>query len=540
MIQDFKQYSNISLEVQLAWEVMTCRAMRSTYDDKEHPCHWFNSHYGPYPAYDLIGDLPHPSATGEKEPSGIEALCVGERYQVPELMSGCRKAPIMTIGINPNLTAYYPSVDGATWCYPYFDNIGQYAYYFRHRAVCQERFSVDFIRENIIPGTEIVAEEDGKVVKTELSSETGGVNLTIEYNGKSQYTMRLESGYKILFDPYDHKGFAKGEKIAGKIALKPNTKVTLYREPVGYYKQFQSIFDTFKKYAGSEIEKLPLCMGEDVCQGDMVACASPGWGKWFTDNALNGIMKECVHKRKWLVIQLLQTNPQLIVFAGQSAFSMFYSLLKDYIHTDLDLESDTYELLKATIGDPISLKIDIGNGYSPLKSRIVISPHFSYHDNFRPQSRFTKEEWETYSQEYPQSFTKLNHLVKSSGDGLRKLIFMDGKDPTEEEVGSSVWQILQDHLYDAKDMIARIILDEYNSGTLTIEGEHFKRNEGPCNFCINELFTFKEGCPYGKIGTDKKRYEKILQVSEGIFNIYEGHIDRKGSIVSDQEKKGLL
>jgi len=39
-----------------------------------------------------------------------------------------------------------------------------------------------------------------------------------------------------------------------------------YREPVGYYKQFQNIFDTFKKYAGPEIEKLPLRMGEDVCQ----------------------------------------------------------------------------------------------------------------------------------------------------------------------------------------------------------------------------------------------------------------------------------
>jgi hypothetical protein len=258
-----------------------------------------------------------------------------------------------------------------------------------------------------------------------------------------------------------------------------------------------------------------------------VACASPGWGKWFTDNALNGITQECVYKRKWLVTQLLQTNPHLIVFAGQSAFFMFYGLLKDYIHTDLDLGSDTYELLKATINDPILLKIDIGNGYPPLESRIAISPHFSYHDNFRPQSRFTKEEWETYSKEYPQSFIKLDRVVKSVADGSRKLIFIDGSDaPTEAEVGPEVWQILQDHLYDAEDMIARIILDEYNKGTLTIEGEHFKRNEGPCNFCVNELFAFKEGCPYGKIGTDKKRYEKILQASESIFNIDEERIDR--------------
>lgn len=539
MIQNFKQYSDISLEVQLAWEVMTCRAMRSTYDNKGHPCHWFNNHYGPYPAYDWIGDLPQPSATGEQKPSEFEALCVGERYQVPEMMSGCRKAPIMTIGINPNLTAYYPTVEGATWCYPNFDNIGQYAYYFRHRAVCQERFSVEFIRDNIIPGTEIVAEEDGKVVKTELSLETGGVNLTIQYKGHSQQIMRLEPGYKILFSSYDHKGlsngFYKGDKIAGKIALKPNTKTMLIRETVGYYQQFQSIFETFKTKAGSEIEKLPLCMGEDVCQGDMVACASPGWGKWFTDNALKGIVQECISKRRWMVTQLFQTKPRLIVFAGQSAFCMFYDLMKDYIYTDLSLKSDTYELLKATIDNPILLKIDTDNGDTLLESRIVISPHFSYPDNFRPQSRFTKEEWETYSQEYPQSFIKLDRVVKSTDDGLGKLIFFDGSDaPTETEVEPEVWKILQEHFYDVKDMIARIILDEYKSGALSIEGEHFKRNEGPCNFCVNELFTFKEGCPYRKIGTDKKRYEQILQAIEGILNIDEGILERKGSIVNDQ------
>jgi hypothetical protein len=194
MSKEFLEGRGLALEVRLSWEVMTCRALRSTYDAKNHPCQWFNQHYGPYPAYDWIRDLPAPDGAEEKETGPVKARCAGERFQVPELMSGCRKAPIMTIGINPNLTAYYPSVDGATWCYPYFDNIGQYAYYFRHRAVCQERFTLDFIKENIVPGTAVIAERGGKLEKAEISPETGGVNLTLSYEDESVTTLRLAPG----------------------------------------------------------------------------------------------------------------------------------------------------------------------------------------------------------------------------------------------------------------------------------------------------------------------------------------------------------
>ena len=517
MSQDFKKARGLSPEVQLAWEVMTCRALRSTYDAEDHPCHWFNNHYGPYPAYDWLEGLPGPGVQ-EEEQKEIPALCMGERFQVPELMSGCRKAPIMTIGINPNLTAYYPSVDGATWCYPYFENIAQYAYYFRHRAVCQEHFSVDFIRENIIPGSEIIAADAGKVVKTELSLETGGINLIIQYKDKPQQTLRLDRGYKILSSPYDPKGFAKGEKIAGKVQLKPNTQTTLYRQPVGYYKRFRTIFDTFKQLAG--LQTLPLQMGEDVCQADMVACASPGWDKWFTNTALEGITRECVHKRKWLVLQLLQTNPAVIVFSGMSAFSMFYGLMKEYIHTALDLSSDTFELLKACITSDITLEIDMGKGQDPLRARVAISPHFSYDDNFKPQSRFTHEEWKKYAEQYPEAFKILEPKAVYNSDQTRRVIYMVGPDtPTEAQVGPEVWKILQEHLYNAGELIAHVMLSEYEKGRLQVAGEHFRRNEGHCKYCVNELFTFNEGCPYGKIGEDMARAQSILKVSAAILDL---------------------
>ena len=120
---NFSESVNIPLEVRLAWQVMSCRAMRSTYESNNHSCHWFNKHYGPYPAFSLVDDLPCIDEPVRDDAVDHDGLCVGMRYQIPEIMSGCRKAPIMTIGINPNLTAYYPSRDGATWCYPYFDDI---------------------------------------------------------------------------------------------------------------------------------------------------------------------------------------------------------------------------------------------------------------------------------------------------------------------------------------------------------------------------------------------------------------------------------
>ena len=143
--------ATLPIEVQLAWETMTCRGMRATYDGSASPCSWFNEHYGPYPAFSFRTD-PSPDA-GPGERRTETSQCVGNRYNVPELMSGCRKAPIMTTGINPNLTAYQSNVRGATWCYPYFDDIGKYAHYFRFRTVNQERFNIDFVREYTLPGT---------------------------------------------------------------------------------------------------------------------------------------------------------------------------------------------------------------------------------------------------------------------------------------------------------------------------------------------------------------------------------------------------
>ncbi len=521
--EDIKQ----PVEVQLAWEVMTCRALRTTYERKNHPCQWFNDHYGPYPAYDWIADFPKKSLAEGKKRVLKNVMCVGQRFQLPELMSGCRKAPIMTIGINPNLTAYWPGVDGATWCYPYFDDIGQYAHYFRYRSIYHERFSLEFIKANVVPGTEVVAKADGYISKMHRSKQTNAIFLTLDYEGHEDEELDLDGDYEIFFDSAragqpNPTAFKKGDVIAARIDLKEGVETEIYQETVGYYNRFRSIFDRFKELVDDELASVNLCMAEDVCQADMVACASPGWGKFFEDEVLKGIERECVARRGWLVMQLLQTRPRVIVFSGKSAFDMFHNLLGDAIEPPVDLSLDTYELLLLCRNQGYYLKVaDAGLSFD---SRIVISPHFSYPDNFKPQCRFTMEEWQAFSQAYPQAAEKLKPVTRDNYIKSRKLVFIkDEEAPHQNEIDPAAWEELISRYYDTMNLIAEVLQQEYQAGQIVLDKKlgHFVRTPGPCRFCKNALFSFPEGCAYGKVDPHRLRVptpeENVKQAARALL-----------------------
>jgi len=121
-----QQPSNLATEVDVVWECMTCRGMRNYYEQDGHPCKWFHQ-YGPYHAYDVADE------ESLKDPQGyLSAHYAGRRYQIPELLSGCRKAPIMSVGLNPNLRAADPRHKDRI--YPYLDSVQQYAKHFRYRT----------------------------------------------------------------------------------------------------------------------------------------------------------------------------------------------------------------------------------------------------------------------------------------------------------------------------------------------------------------------------------------------------------------------
>jgi hypothetical protein len=134
-----KRYFELTPEEAIVWEAMTCRGQRNYYEDANHPCRWFHQ-FGPFHAYDVDDE------ESLIEPEGyLKAFYVGERYQIPEILSGCRKAPLMSIGLNPNLRA----VTQPYRIYPYFDNIQQYANHFRYRTTFKYRVEQTFYDDHI-------------------------------------------------------------------------------------------------------------------------------------------------------------------------------------------------------------------------------------------------------------------------------------------------------------------------------------------------------------------------------------------------------
>src|SRR6266849_6810194 len=123
------------LEVELVFQVRECHTCSFFFPKAPAP-----QPYGPYPSYDFDSNTPK-TASPKGNPMAfpwVKGTTSPPSFPDPEVMDGCRKAPIMTIGINPNLTAFAPGQMGAAWCYPNFsddqeaDLWAKYAYYYRY------------------------------------------------------------------------------------------------------------------------------------------------------------------------------------------------------------------------------------------------------------------------------------------------------------------------------------------------------------------------------------------------------------------------
>lgn len=115
-------------EVELVYEVMPCNALRTAQEPtgKPHPCTYFRK-WGTYHSYDYSEYGPPP------EPGVVHlSQYVGRATMLPELLSGCRKAPIMAVGINPNMPGWWSTRRSSLS--PMFDDYKQYAHYFRYRS----------------------------------------------------------------------------------------------------------------------------------------------------------------------------------------------------------------------------------------------------------------------------------------------------------------------------------------------------------------------------------------------------------------------
>lgn len=497
---------SLPVEVQLAWEIMTCKAMRETYDEEAQPCRYFNKHFGPYLAYDW---LPESSEKMEDETTGrqIQVKTNGARYSVPALCGGCRKAPLMTIGINPNMASWQLNTDGSSWAYPFFDNISEFATYYRYQTIYQEKFDLNFIEEFVDSASVVKASKSGVINDIQYNTAQDGFEITLLYDGDSVET-KIEQPRQAVVLVDKKQRFNAADLLAGIIKLPIGQNTTITQEPVGYHIQFASIFDKAKAKLIAD-GKIPsdadLHTGEDVLLGDMVACASPGWtasSGGVPEEYRDNIIKACCTDKGWLALQFQQTNPAIIVFSGTSAFSMFQKsfagiMFSPEFPSDL---SGPYSWLRFTLNNKVMMTTE--EGATPV--RIIISPHFSYKVNFTPCYAFTVKEWNAFKTTWPAQATLLNGKPSSG----QVLISLSNPNATQEKMGSA-WPDLYKQYIDPCEMIADIIVDEFNIGSVSYDEEtkHFSRTDGSCMFCQNQLFMVGQGCPYGKDRVATKSYE---------------------------------
>jgi len=526
----------LPIEVQLVNNVKNCRT-----------CQWFwggTPPYGNFPVFDWNEDFPEEIRNQKQTTESVtkpvlKVKACGQGQVDPGIMHGCRKAPIMTVGINPNMTSYFSSSSGARWCYPKFSKNARYAYYYRHHNVYQESLDLNFIKENVVKGTAIIAKNDGWLLDADRSSDHRWLLLTIQYAGEDKkreievawtddlrFVVFVDRSHKV--DP-DKFGFLKGDIIGGKIEGLEKEDVQLYENSTGYYQRYVYVLEAFKKLIGGDMSNAPLSIAEDVAQHDMIACASPGWSSKY-DIPTEKITKNCVVDHGYLVSQLIQSKPSVIVIVGGSSLKMFAQVfapfMKDldyqYITTDSKGNStkeikEIYQLLKETTEREKFIHIKIDN--YELKSRIVISPHFSYSSNFVEQSRLSESAWQAFESDFSEDVKILNkekRIKTNSWNDITPIQIYGKDDKIKKKLSVAAWNVLMAYYYDPLLMLAKALEQEYNANRLIFDKKikHLKRPEGSCQFCVNELWKFPDGCPYGKekeTPLNESKQKKIIQ-----------------------------
>lgn len=312
--------SQLPTEVELVYEVMPCNAMRVAQGRPgwPHSCSYFRD-WGTYHSYDYTFER----APGE---AGIlhSSEYVGKRALLPELVSGCRKAPIMAVGINPNLPAWWQSKRNSV--YPHFDDYRQYAHYFRYRAIH----------------------------KLELSDA--------DYERFSQGIEDEPLGDEELEVPTDDEG-------RRPIALRPQAQKM--------YEAYEDILLRLAEAAGWEDHS--LAVGEDLSYGNMVACPS---AKWVTRPAgdlpvmsraqLKGIVCECFRERSYFLRQLFQSLPRvLLVFSRSTARAFIGEMRERFVEGDPHPD----ESLEALRSRTVRLEYGSASDGAPLGARVIFAPH---------------------------------------------------------------------------------------------------------------------------------------------------------------------
>jgi hypothetical protein len=516
------------LEVDLVYTVRTCGTCEFFW-----PADPATQTYGPYPMFDFKTNFPN----GNDPPAGqnsfvwLKGKTRAATFPDAEVADGCRKAPIMTIGINPNLTAFGPNRMGTSWAYPSFsndagtDSWAKYAYYYRYRSIYQEHFDLVFVQPFLLPDGQVKADKAGVMLDSTRPNDVPAYDIHVQYDGDATLTpIHLpgklgEPRYVVLVNKDSR--FKKGDLLAARLDVPAARDCDVFAQPIGYYTQMLPVLDRFTKFIrGKGHADANLQVGEDVTQLDMVACASPHWGPdWLggTNSAVNTIISNCVKKNAWAMKQMLQTRPAILFLVGQASWNMFRQAFPNLIHATPPLpafpEDGAYTLLRLMTEKECWFKISTtieGVAYN-LSTRLIVTPHFSYSVNFLPQFRMSPQTFAAFQGNYPQiaamfqtdkdRFDFVEPKSGYIGIGIRKnqaAVLAEIK-----QMSSAASAELMKVYYNPHAIMVQVLEGMFINGQLTYTNGGAKpgyltRSDGPCSFCDNSLWKFPKGCPYNK------------------------------------------
>jgi hypothetical protein len=234
---------------------------------------------------------------------------------------------------------------------------------------------------------------------------------------------------------------------------------------------------------------------------DMVGCASPGWGKNL-DIPRERIADNCVNRNRYMVEQLIQSKPRLVLIVSNSSLSMFADgFTKACGKIDLDFKDrDIFDLLEETCEQRRT--ITWHDGMTTFTSRLIATPHFSYATNFEEQSRFSIDAWEIFNHQYPADTEVLVNNKRVSireGENFMSVMVCREGDEIQNSISATAWKLLMDYHYNPYALISDALIAEQETFPLITDKEagHLDRAPGGCSFCVNEKWIFTEGCDYG-------------------------------------------
>jgi hypothetical protein len=517
------------IEVKLVYQVLSCGTCKFFWPDDKH-----QAPYGPYSAFDFDVNFPYEAA----RPSGAAtAPWTLGRTRPPafpnaEVIDGCRKSPIMTIGINPCLTAFSPGQSGTACAYPNFasdnntDAWTKYAWYYRYRTVYQEKISFDLAEKFMLPEGQIIALHDGKIVSATRADNNPSWSIAIRYAGFPSDTIITLPGttgdfpYMLFFDTHaPYNSFKAGDVLAGKVAVPEGIQAEVLQQEQGYYTQFVPTLKKFEDYLRSKGHpNASLLYGEDVSALDMVACASPHWSEEFLGSQMQTIVDNCTTRNAWVVKQFVQSRPAVLFIVSEASWDMFNRVFGKFVDPGKISASpadQSYTLLRETTkpDDPVYVSFDLTIDGIPYKSktRLVITPHFSYNTNFYPQYRLSPQDLAAVSAlpEFQTAITPANGFTIMDADPAHPLYYREIQLQPSTAAASRA-KLLQDHpglynrmepyYYDANELMASVLMKMYEAGDLTYDDakRYLGRTDGACRFCVNRHWQFPEGCKYGK------------------------------------------